>query len=550
VDWTYASNAGGSSFAPAYAVADLGSFAGSSYAQGINNAGAIVGYSYLDAFDSQPHAFLYTNGVMQDLGTFGGSTSWGFGINDSTQMVGGAYVTNGSSHAFRWTAGAMKDLGTLGGTWRTGYAINNLGHVAGRCDNSSGRAHAFLYITGMQDLGTLGGGYSYAYGINDSDQVVGWAELTLGGFQLAFRYSGTMVSLGTLGGNMSHAYGINNLGQVVGWANYTSSDNNVFHPFLYSGGMQDLGTLGGTNGQASGINNLTQVVGWSETATGARHAFVYSGGGMLDLNNLIPTNSGWTLVEATAINDKGQIVGYGANPSGKTRAFLLTPVPVILTATPLPAGVIGVPYNITLTATNGATPFSWSITSGGLPDGLSFAGGTGIISGTPGAYCTSNLVVRCTANDSAYAEKSFTLAINPIGWEAWQIRYFGCTNCVQASNSADPDGDGQSNLQEFLTGTDPTNSASAFCIISIKAEDAGVRITWKTGGGKTNVVQAGVGDYVNNSPSYSNMFWDLSGPIVISGGGETVTNFFDDNGPWWEDYTNWPAHFYRVRLSP
>ncbi len=46
--------------------------------------------------------------------------------------------------------------------------------------------------------------------------------------------------------------------------------------------------------------------------------------GMLDLNHLIPANSGWLLQFANAINDQGQIAGYGTL-NGQTEAFLLTP---------------------------------------------------------------------------------------------------------------------------------------------------------------------------------------------------------------------------------
>ena len=49
---------------------------------------------------------------------------------------------------------------------------------------------------------------------------------------------------------------------------------------------------------------------------------------------------------------------------------------------------------------------------------------------------------------------------------AWQTQYFNCTVCPQAAAAADPDGDGMSNTNEFLVGTDPTNSASAFRITS------------------------------------------------------------------------------------
>lgn len=92
--------------------------------------------------------------------------------------------------------------------------------------------------------------------------------------------------------------------------------------------MIDLGTLGGSESGAGGINALGQVVGWSDLAgDDDYHAFLYSGGAMVDLNSLIDPNSGWTLFDATGINDRGQIVGGGTNALGEGHAYLLTPVP-------------------------------------------------------------------------------------------------------------------------------------------------------------------------------------------------------------------------------
>jgi probable HAF family extracellular repeat protein len=45
---------------------------------------------------------------------------------------------------------------------------------------------------------------------------------------------------------------------------------------------------------------------------------------MMDLNDLIPGGSGWTLIEAASIDGSGQIVGFGTI-NGQTHAFLLTP---------------------------------------------------------------------------------------------------------------------------------------------------------------------------------------------------------------------------------
>jgi len=69
---------------------------------------------------------------------------------------------------------AVIDLGTLGGTSSYGEAINNNGQVVGSSTTSSGDRHAFLYSNGsMQDINPAGGGYSEAYGINNKGQVVG-----------------------------------------------------------------------------------------------------------------------------------------------------------------------------------------------------------------------------------------------------------------------------------------------------------------------------------------------------------------------------------------
>jgi len=61
------------------------------------------------------HAFLYSNGSMRYLGTLGGDTSDGLGVNDAGQVVGFSYITNDTAyHAFLYSNGTMQDIGTMG----------------------------------------------------------------------------------------------------------------------------------------------------------------------------------------------------------------------------------------------------------------------------------------------------------------------------------------------------------------------------------------------------------------------------------------------------
>jgi len=318
----------------AYKLIDLGQVDGlGSFAIGINDSGQVGGWIITQAHDTravrsvdgQPFAYV---AALQSL-------SIGVeGMNQHGDLTGNVVVSPFPAfayHAFRYSdTGGLVDVGTLGGQSSTGIGINVSGQIAGWSYNGSGVPRAFRATPGQppQELPTFVGGtsQSFAGGINDAGQVAGYAEKP-GAFH-AFRFTDgqPLLDLGTLGGAFgSRANQINASGQVVGEASTLSAGT---HAFRYADGigMQDLDTLQTGNSVATAINDAGDVVGYFGTG-GPYHAFRYTdSAGMVDLNSFIDETSGWTLNVAYGINVLGQVVGIGTfNGQSNPRAFLLTP---------------------------------------------------------------------------------------------------------------------------------------------------------------------------------------------------------------------------------
>ena len=144
----------------------------------VNDKGQVVGQSgscgntLLPPLAVGPHAVLWENGTVTDLGN-----------------LGGACITPCSSAA----------LGPLG---NTPLFIGNQGQVVGASVLAGEQTqHAFLWTreTGMQDLGTVTGDYaSAALGTNEKGEVVGLSMDKTGVPRAFLRRTGVMIDLNSL----------------------------------------------------------------------------------------------------------------------------------------------------------------------------------------------------------------------------------------------------------------------------------------------------------------------------------------------------------------
>jgi hypothetical protein len=119
----------------------------------------------------------------------------------------------------------------------------------------------------------------------------------------------------------------------------------------------------------------------------------------------------------------------------------------------------------------------------------------------------------------------------------WEVAHFGH---IGIDPNANPDGDGMTNLQEFLAGTDPINSGSALRITAITRETSNLRVTWTMGNGKTNALQVTPGD--GNGGFSTNNFANL---FIVTNTVGSVTNYLDLGGA-----ANDPSRYYRIKLLP
>lgn len=267
----------------------------------------------------------------------------------------------------------------------------------------------------------------------------------------------------------------------------------LVHNGFVAGGRQTVGSIV-VNSAIGGIGGSTSV-----TTFAARHGFA---GQLTDVQSVAVSAS------PTTVNE------------GSTLQLAATATFTDSTVLPLPS----------VTAT-------WSVSGGGLAS-VSSAG----LATAATVYQDTNGVARA---DYLGQFGTLTLSVLNVNTDdfgtyagdgiddAWQVQYFGIGS-VNAAPTADPDGDGQNNLFEYLAGTSPTSASSLFTLNIGSATALSRALTFSPiTGGRTYTVE-----YRTSLSAGS--FTTLTGATQLdSGGVRTVTDPGTGNA----------ARYYRVRIS-
>ncbi len=111
----------------------------------------------------------------------------------------------------------------------------------------------------------------------------------------------------------------------------------------------------------------------------------------------------------TAAGVQVRVVSLGI---GSSVAYTYNSGPALLPQPP-PAGEVGASYSDQLAVTGGTSPFTWTVSAGSLPPGVTLSSAGGLLSGTPTAAGTFSFTVKVTDSASLSATAALTLTVIP-----------------------------------------------------------------------------------------------------------------------------------------
>ncbi len=237
-----------------------------SFSTAVNDAGVIVGASIVSNQGQVPTEWTGADVTQIPLPS-ANSSGVAWDVNRSGQAVGTWWSPSSSTanHAFLWSQGQSQDLGTMGGVTVQRIAINDAGVIAGTLTDTLNNFRVFVRAPdGTSHVIGLPAGYTFAKDVqvNSAGQVLFLAGTSTSSQQAAFvwqNYRTTPITIPGCSLTVASA-DINATGQVVGTCRTAAG---AWRAFLWKDGVATFLPVppGTTSSGAGPVNDVGDIIG-------------------------------------------------------------------------------------------------------------------------------------------------------------------------------------------------------------------------------------------------------------------------------------------------
>ncbi len=437
------------------------------YGATLSNTGGLAPVTFAVTAGSLPPGLtLATDGTVSGTPTGGGTYNFTVTATDSATATGPysgarayALTVDAATITLSPAAGALpggttgaaysQSFSATGGTGPYSYAVVTGALPAGLTLNSTGvlsgtptEGGSFTFAIEATDSSTGAGPYlrSQTYSLTIGAPTIAVAPSTLPDATTGIAYSEIVTASGGIGpysyaitsGTLPTGLTLNTAGVLSG----TPTAGGTF-TFTVSATDSSAGTGPFTGAQAYTFTVAAPTIAVApstlpDTATGvAYNQTVTASGGIGPYSYSVTAGAlpaGLTLSTAGVLTGTPTAGGTfnititatdsstGAGPYTGAQAYTLTVTAPTIAVAPssLPNAAIGVAYSETVTASGGIGPYSYSVTSGTLPAGLTLST-AGVLTGTPTAGGTFNFTASATDSSTGVGPytgaQAYTLTI-------------------------------------------------------------------------------------------------------------------------------------------
>ncbi|MFT0519097.1 putative Ig domain-containing protein [Pseudomonas faucium] len=360
-----------------------GGTAGNAYSQAFSTSGGIAPYSYAIASGSLPNGMSLTpGGLLSGTATSAGTSNFslistdanGVSITQSYSLAitaPGISLTPAALSPMQVGSASSQSFSASGGSGPYTYAVTSGALPVGMMLNTS---------TGsLSETPTIAGGYAFT--ITATDRM---------GFTGSRSYGGT----------------IDQGAPVAGPISLTVSANSTANPVT-------LNLSGGTT------TSVAVVVAASNGVAVANGTSI-----------TYKPNAGFSGSDSFSYN----ATGPGGTSNTATVSVTVMAPTIVLTPSSIPSATVATAYSVTLGASGGSAPYTYSLTGGTLPAGLSLSAG-GLLGGTPTAAGSFNFTVTATDNNGMTGTQAYSLSVGQAAPVAGNLSFF-----VPANSGAIPVG--------------------------------------------------------------------------------------------------------------